>query len=583
MTAISDKVRLAAADGVGASAAPAAVRMVADAEGPAMLVRPDGRVRCANRAAAPLLEALRAAARPDASPQATELRGLVLGASLGGPSMHRIALGAVGDEARQSFELALLPHEEGVLVLGRDVGFEDNLTRALLESRGRYRDLMRCSADFGWETDREGGFRYIGPGGALGYPARALAEMTVADILAPGEEPAESPFLARRPQRNVRVEARDRKGRRVLLAVSALPFADAAGRPSGTRGIARDITREHEREVALRLDHAREALLGRILMAIRGEQAPEDILRVAAEAAGEALRAESARAFLVVDDHGEQPPAIHIEGARRLRALVGEALASAGEGGEEEEVRIEVGVGSIGALRARVGDPRRFALALVLARDSGAEPWRAHEVELLHGIAGHLAIALKQAAMLRRLERLSSRDDLTGLLNRRAFLAGLRARMRHQCRSGRPGHLLLVDLDHFKALNDTLGHAAGDAALAAFGERLAASSRAGDLAGRLGGDEFAIWLEDTPQAGAIVRAKALLGEVASLRAAAGDPAAPLSLSIGIAACEDAHGNRAHELLEAADAALYEAKRGGRAGWRLARQSSAEADIGRRDG
>ena len=158
----------------------------------------------------------------------------------------------------------------------------------------------------------------------------------------------------------------------------------------------------------------------------------------------------------------------------------------------------------------------------------------------------------------RELADLAATDPLTALPNQRALAATLDAELSRRPRTGRPCSLLFFDIDHFKAINDTFGHAAGDATLREFGEVVAGELRAIDAFGRWGGEEFVALLPgvDAPEA-------ALVAE--RIRAAVagrgfGARGAPLTVSIGVAS-----GLRAgrQELLAAADAALYEAKRGGR--------------------
>jgi diguanylate cyclase (GGDEF)-like protein len=154
---------------------------------------------------------------------------------------------------------------------------------------------------------------------------------------------------------------------------------------------------------------------------------------------------------------------------------------------------------------------------------------------------------------------LAHHDPLTGLGNRSAFHAGLDTAL-----AGAEGAaLLLVDLDHFKQVNDRHGHGAGDAMLGAAGERMRAMVRAGDLVARLGGDEFAIIAPGLCPATARQLAERM--HAALCRPVAfGDAQLPLAASIGVA-CAPAHGQDAEALQRAADLALYAAKRAGRGG------------------
>jgi diguanylate cyclase (GGDEF)-like protein len=132
-------------------------------------------------------------------------------------------------------------------------------------------------------------------------------------------------------------------------------------------------------------------------------------------------------------------------------------------------------------------------------------------------------------------------------------------------RGGRPMALLFLDIDHFKRINDTLGHEAGDQLLKVFAQRLAAAVRKSDTVARLAGDEFTVILEELHDA---ADAQALAGK---LVAAVREPlvlagrTVQVTTSLGLAMCQPEEADGA-ALLRRADAALYEAKRRGRDGW-----------------
>lgn len=151
------------------------------------------------------------------------------------------------------------------------------------------------------------------------------------------------------------------------------------------------------------------------------------------------------------------------------------------------------------------------------------------------------------------------RDPLTGIGNRRAFV-GAAGRLLADCaRLRRPAVLLLCDLDHFKRVNDSFGHAAGDQALADFGQILMDRSRQHDLCARIGGEEFVCLLADADAAAALSLAERIRHEFAELPFVA---EGQLSVSIGIAEALQAN-YQLDRLLSLADEALYSAKAAGR--------------------
>jgi diguanylate cyclase (GGDEF)-like protein len=179
------------------------------------------------------------------------------------------------------------------------------------------------------------------------------------------------------------------------------------------------------------------------------------------------------------------------------------------------------------------------------------------EVEDLKGEVARLKARLAQA------EDLADRDGLTPLLNRRAFLRELGRIGALGQRYGMPASLVYFDLDGFKAVNDRYGHAAGDAAIQAVASRLAAHVRETDILARLGGDEFALVLVQTDQLTAEAKAAALAQVIEAEPFRFGDWTAPIRLSFGVREIDP---DAAPEtLLAQADAAMFEAKRGRKAG------------------
>jgi len=157
---------------------------------------------------------------------------------------------------------------------------------------------------------------------------------------------------------------------------------------------------------------------------------------------------------------------------------------------------------------------------------------------------------------------LSTKDPLTGLANRGSALAELQNRFGLSLRYNRPISVVVCDLDHFKKVNDTFGHGAGDFVLHAFGERLLATLREADLAGRIGGEEFLMVLPETDLTGARPFADRLLKAVSSVPIPLPSCNLNVTCSLGIAERTEADLD-AGQLLARADAALYRAKAAGR--------------------
>ncbi len=162
-----------------------------------------------------------------------------------------------------------------------------------------------------------------------------------------------------------------------------------------------------------------------------------------------------------------------------------------------------------------------------------------------------------------QLQQLSMHDPLTGTLNRQAFAAELRERIDHLARYNQPLSLIVFDLDHFKAINDSHGHLVGDAALALVVGVVREHLVSDDLFGRFGGDEFMIACAGQHAAGTVALAERLRAAVAERAPLAEPPIPGLTLSLGVAQADPDHGYHPDELFARADAALYVAKQGGR--------------------
>lgn len=174
---------------------------------------------------------------------------------------------------------------------------------------------------------------------------------------------------------------------------------------------------------------------------------------------------------------------------------------------------------------------------------------------LLALLAAHAGLAIENACAYRAALQQADRDSLTRLWNRGAFQRSLMKMTAQTQKLRQPAGLLLVDVDHFKAYNDRVGHLGGDEALSAVSRLLQRTARSGDYVARFGGEEFALLLPRTTKLNALKLAE-------RIRLAMDHTGLPLTLSVGVATFpEDA--TSAEELLKAADRALYEAKHLGR--------------------
>jgi len=162
----------------------------------------------------------------------------------------------------------------------------------------------------------------------------------------------------------------------------------------------------------------------------------------------------------------------------------------------------------------------------------------------------------------RKLAELATTDSLTGLLNRRAIYEHLDREFHRSQRYGNPFAVLLLDIDHFKQVNDNHGHAVGDRVLEMVGGILRETVRQTDFVSRYGGEEFLVLAPETPRVNAMVLAERVRARVESTSRAA-DALPTVTVSIGLAVSDQVDVRQCEELVQLADVALYEAKDGGR--------------------
>jgi diguanylate cyclase (GGDEF)-like protein/PAS domain S-box-containing protein len=191
-------------------------------------------------------------------------------------------------------------------------------------------------------------------------------------------------------------------------------------------------------------------------------------------------------------------------------------------------------------------------------------------------MAEHVALALANIQLRETLRQQSIRDPLTNLFNRRFLDEFLDRELRRAARTRTPIAVIMADIDHFKAVNDDLGHAVGDALLARLADTLQTLLRGADVACRVGGEEFILVLPDCGVAEGAARAEQLRQAAKAMELM--DTGRAITLSLGVAG-SPAHGNSSQALLRAADSALYAAKDRGRDRVEVAPSESAYREGG----
>ncbi len=195
------------------------------------------------------------------------------------------------------------------------------------------------------------------------------------------------------------------------------------------------------------------------------------------------------------------------------------------------------------------------------------------QADLLNGVASQGAIAIRHAQLFQAQEENALTDELTNLPNRRALAQAYVQEMHRAKRYHKSIAFLMIDLDHFKQVNDTAGHLQGDAVLHELASILTSGARDSDVCARYGGEEFGIILHETTESGARTLAERIRAKVAAATFPGG---VKLTVSIGVAATADPA--MFTSLIEQADQALYAAKQGGRNQVRVADMKTVTAKL-----
>jgi diguanylate cyclase (GGDEF)-like protein len=271
--------------------------------------------------------------------------------------------------------------------------------------------------------------------------------------------------------------------------------------------------------------------------------------------------------------------------ARAALALVGDALAATHNPRALVPVILDVVTEATGARGARIvsdgeelgwigepGDGRNELRLDLSAEDEPArtvlvlypppEGFSAEIRQLAEWLAAQAGIALENARLHDLVQRQAITDDLTGLVNRRRFLAVLDAEVDRAAQLGSGIGVVLIDLDDFKGVNDRFGHHSGDRVLAAFGSLLQEHIRDVDLAARLGGEEFALLLPEVEGRDAVSVAERLRRSL-SERPIVSVDGNPLTSTASFGVAQYRQGDTGEDLLRLADDALYRAKAEGK--------------------
>lgn len=446
--------------------------------------------------------------------------------------------------ATPAWDVRIVPIDDGVVFHWRTSEHADPRTFVLAETERRYRLLAENASDIVCLTDGDDKVVWVSPSveRSLGYLAADLIGCNVAQII----DPADLPHVLETRTRvfagsseTLELRVRDAAGAMIWVSCRAHPLIEDGRMVGAVLGI-RDISDEMAVRAELRRSEQ------------RYKQAAEQYRQMVESASDAVMRTREGvilwSSSPITEILGYSPD--ELVGRVTDELIHPDDLAQLHLGRSDVGTGLEVGR----RFRALASDGQYRWI------DVRARPYRMPDGSI-DGVVSVVRAVDDEVAQRKALEFDATHDPLTGLANRNTAVDLLDALRLRQPRTGSDTAVLFCDIDRFKQVNDTWGHAAGDAVLSATAQRMAAVIRSGDLVARIGGDELLVVLDGVHGVEDAVTMAARLREAVAQPIEAGGRSIGVTLSIGVAV---AHGDHTvAQLLERADTALYAAKRSGR--------------------
>ena len=441
-----------------------------------------------------------------------------------------------------------------------DITERKNSEAALKFSQEKYRALVESTVDFVWEVDRKGIYTYCSPQveSLLGYtPGEMLGKTPFEFMTAEDAETVAGKFreIVGKRQAFPALENTNihRDGREIVLETSGVPFFDADGGLAGYRGIDRDIT---ERKHAQHRLAAQQEFLQSVIDGVHDSimVINEDCsIQLMNQVARDAMQPE----FISDIDHPKCYEVSH-----HFNEPCGGKdhpcpLAKVIESGEAVTV----------VHRNSLADGAISYVELVTSPLQNESGEIRSVIEVARDVTGHVSARRELEEQKLSLQKLAHHDALTGLPNRLLFLDRLQQAVRKAHRANSQLAVLFIDLDRFKQINDSLGHAQGDAVLKAVARRLEDCLREDDVVARLGGDEFTIIMDSLHNARHATTMAQKVIRTVQRPVRHKEHELYVSASVGISLYPQ-DGEDAEVLLRNADAAMYKAKGEGKSSFQF---------------
>ncbi|MFH1914773.1 MAG: PAS domain S-box protein [Pseudomonadota bacterium] len=435
---------------------------------------------------------------------------------------------------------------EQVAIYARDVTEQRLAQAALKHSEQRFRDVSAAVGEYIWETDEHDTFTFVTDDvfTVLGHTAEELLGRAPAVFIAPEQADdfvrwRADLYASREPFSKVELRCVTRDGRTVWLQSSGVPFLDEDGRFRGYRGADMDISDRKQSEEALKANERKLRALA--------ESAYDAIVMIDGQSRISFWNPAAERLFGFSEDQAMGRIITDLITPPELRD---ETLATLGE------LTGMDGVSTLGTLQETEGvrkDGSRLPVERSFSSFRLGSEWYA--VATIRDIT-------ERKATEARLRELATTDSLTGLSNRRRFMELAEREFARGKRYQGALTMLMMDIDHFKRVNDTHGHDVGDEVLRELAHISRAALREPDVLGRLGGEEFGVLLPETDSVAALEVAERLRRAIENTPIATAAGEMRITVSIG-AATSNTDAESVATLLKRADVALYAAKEAGR--------------------
>ena len=467
----------------------------------------------------------------------------------------------------------------------------ESLSRARFElgaSEERYRTLVEASPDGIVLSDLEGVVNFVSPGKSWAGRQILFEDLlghSLLEWIRPHDRPRMAAYIARlragEEMGSYDYTIVQRDGSLFPGEIFSSVLRDASGTPVGLISIIRDISDRVRREQELREQTALAEALRDSAAALNSALSLEQVLDVILHSLCSVVLHDAADILLVDDNqvcrcvrfssYGHMTAEQDAEMERKeynlgefsnlgRMAVTRQPLIISDVAGFDWQI-----IPPTGWIRSYLGVPILTdgkAAGFVGLYADEIDFFKPKHAEQLKAFADQAAVAIQKAHLFEELNRLATVDGLTGIANRRHFFAQAELEFARQARYGKRLTALMLDIDHFKAINDTHGHAVGDEVLTRVAQICAHSLRKIDQLGRYGGEEFVFLLPETDGEEARAAAERLRQMIAESPLPAGEGQVQITVSIGIATL-DPGDDRLDALLKRADLALLRAKQGGR--------------------